>query len=152
MLSRGKYGSLQSESTATTLVSTTSSLYAKQLHLLCISNTLPDFAESIWIKTFSYLDAISLCTCQRVCKSFIEPSLNTELWKSHCKKKRLDYNLGRKSDNMLDTNNGRWWKEIYVEGVVTRRNWILGRHKKRLIEILPDQKDIITWYLYLSII
>ncbi|KAJ3357364.1 hypothetical protein HDU91_005409 [Kappamyces sp. JEL0680] len=133
-----------------TLATTSTLLQApeKPKHWIHISSSVPDMPDTIWIEIFSYLEPASLCKVQGVCRVWHPLALHQQLWQTLCVLEKIHCGPGIEQIwERCHGNKGRWWKEIYIEGVVGRENWIHGNHKKRLIA-LTDSKDAITCFKY----
>lgn len=118
----------------------------KSMYVSLRSNTIPDMPETIWLNILSFLSPRDLCLAERVCVRLAVVCLSAQLWQRHCFVDEI--NLGPGIEEIWDKchgHKGRWWKEIYVEGVISRRNWISNNHKRKIV-VLIDPKDAITCF------
>ncbi|KAJ3319049.1 hypothetical protein HDV06_006276 [Boothiomyces sp. JEL0866] len=142
---KSKYDSAQSLS-----LGRDSTLYSlgSKVDIFKVPYNLPHLTFSIWKHIFLYLDSTSLARCEGVCQAFRHISSHYDLWMMHCIHENIDCGPGIEIIwERCNGDKGRWWKEIYVEGIIGRENWIRGKHKKRLLS-LTDQSDAITCFKF----
>jgi hypothetical protein len=111
---------------------------------LFISPTLVDLPLCAWKQILAYLDVTSLICSMETCKSLYHAGLNPELWQMHCFSNKIDCGPG--IEVLLEKcggDRGKWWREVYIRGILGRSNWINGNFKKRLIAV-TDSKDAVT--------
>ena len=130
--------SKERDSTNTNVVTDTSIIF---------SQSLPMIPTDIVIRILSYLSPQELIACTLLNKSFSSSTLSPGLWQIHCANNNI---LSGADMEMIwrrcHGNQGEWWKEIFAEWFVSRRNWTSGWHKKRLISLL-EPHEAITWYV-----
>jgi WD40 repeat protein len=113
-----------------------------------VSPTFCDIPEAVWKRIMSFLDPVSLAKVSGVCKSLHDVSLNADLWQLHCINANVDCGPG--IEHLLEKvggNKGKWWREVYIRGILGRNHWIRGNLKKRLISVTVGE-DAITCFKF----
>jgi WD40 repeat protein len=113
-----------------------------------VSPHLPDLPEIVWKRILSNLDSKSLSHCTCLCKSLHEIALHPDLWQMQCILAKVDCGPGiEQLLDKVDGHKGKWWREVYIRGIMKRQGWLTGNYKKRLIG-LSDVDDVITCFKF----
>ena len=140
-----KLGSSRTLTYADSTILTTSSIGDFKESIVFISETLPYLPYMLVVSIFSYLEPTDLVKCLLINKSMGSVALDADLWQIHCLRNNVPCGPGIELLwDRADGHRGRWWKEIYAEWSVSRRNWREGHYRKRLVSVL-NEKDAITW-------
>ncbi|KAJ3157890.1 hypothetical protein HDU89_000269 [Geranomyces variabilis] len=90
----------------------------------------PNVPSHIPLLILAYLPLETLALCFAVSRAWAREALSPELWQRHCEDDGVE--VGPGAEHLLERceNDPRgWWREVYRDAVVTRKNWRTANFK-----------------------